>query len=87
VFFDFLGLIGSSLDEQAETFLQIPKDNGVQWTHKSIISFVNFHKQESRIKNLLLTLSVTTIALSSYFVNRIIAHYNFVEIVATSSEL
>jgi hypothetical protein len=49
LFFDYLGLPGPSLEEQAETFLENSKGN-VQCTQDSIISFVNYPKQRVMLK-------------------------------------
>ena len=48
--FDFLGLPGS-LEEQASDFLEKAGKN-VQWAQDSIISFLDFHNQRVRRKEI-----------------------------------
>src|SRR5215212_6239610 len=44
-FFNYLGLPGSTIDEQADVFIEKSKSNGVQWVQDSIIDFVSYNKK------------------------------------------
>jgi hypothetical protein len=51
--FEHMGLSGSSLDEQAEAFIEMAKENGIQWIQNSIMKFIiDYNKRVNEIKDL-----------------------------------
>ncbi len=49
LFFDYLGLEGNSLEEQAQTFLIKAKEEPDYWVEGNILFYLNYHKDKQEL--------------------------------------